>query len=121
MKTRSTHLSPEVGGAEEAGERVADEDQLVRRHDEALAPGHEDAGRLVALHAAEEHVDGVGQAGEVGQALGRVEGEQLRVLQRQGHGQSRGLGHLGEERRKRCFQCPQSNVELPFRAILVMD
>lgn len=60
----------------------------MRRHDEALPPGHEDAGRLVALHAAVQHVDGVRQAGQVSQALGGVEGQQLRVLQGEGHGQA---------------------------------
>lgn len=79
-----THLGPQVGRGQEAGQRVPDEDQLVRRHDEALPSGHEDAGRLVALHAAVQHVDGVCQAGQVSQALGRVEGQQLRVLQGQG-------------------------------------
>lgn len=91
-----THLGPEVSGGEEAGQRVPNKHQFVRRYNEALSSGHEDAGRLVPLHAAEEQVDGVRQAGEVGEALGRVEGQQLRVLQGEGHRQRRGRGQLHE-------------------------
>lgn len=92
--SHSRHLGPQVSRGKKAGQRVPDEHQLVRRHDETLAPGHEDARRLVALHAAEEHVDGVRQAGEVSEALRRVKGQQLRVLQREGHRQGGGRGHL---------------------------
>lgn len=92
----SPYLGPEVGGGEEAGERVPDKHQLVRRHDEALPPGDEDARRLVALHAAEEHVYGVRQAGEVSETLGRVKGQQLRVLQGEGQRERRGRGQLCE-------------------------
>lgn len=88
------YLCPEVGRSEKAGERVPDKHQFVRRHDEALPSGNEDAGRLVPLHAAEEQVDGVRQAGEVGKALGGVKGQQLRVLQGEGHRQRRGWGQL---------------------------
>lgn len=63
------HLGPQVSGGKKAGQRVTDEHQLVRRDDKTLAPGHEDARRLVSLYAAEEHVDGVRQAGEVSEAL----------------------------------------------------
>jgi len=49
----STHLGPDAGGGEKAGERVPNEHQFVCRHDETLSPGYEDARRLVALHAAE--------------------------------------------------------------------
>lgn len=69
------------------------------RHNETLSSGHKDAWRLVALHAAEQHVNGVSQAGEVGQALRGVEGEQLRVLQGKGHRQRGGGCHLNVKRR----------------------
>lgn len=90
----STCLGPEVGRAEKAGERVPNKHQLVRRHNETLSSGDEDAGRLVPLHAAEEHIDGVCQAGEVSEALGGVKGQQLRVLQGEGHRKSRRWGQL---------------------------
>lgn len=103
MGVFSPHLGPEVGRCEKAGERVPDEHQLVRRHDETLSPGDEDARRLVPLHAAEEHVDGVRQAGEVSEALRRVEGQQLRVLQGEGQGKWRGRGQLCRGERKLMF------------------
>lgn len=59
------------------------------RHDETLSPGDEDPRRLVPLNAAEQGVDGVSQAGEVRQALGRVEREKLGVLERQRDGKRR--------------------------------
>lgn len=86
----SVYLGPQVGRGKKAGQRVPDEHQLVRRHNETLASGHEDAWRLVALNAAEEHIDGIRQAREVSEALRRVEGQQLGVLQREGHRESRG-------------------------------
>ena len=103
MGLSSTHLGPEVSRAEKAGQRVPDEHQLVRRHDETLPSGDENARRLVALNAAEEHVDGVGQAGEVSEALRGVKGKQLRILQGEGHREG-GLVQLCEERcKKRCL------------------
>lgn len=98
----SAYLGPEVGRAEKAGQRVADEHQLVRRHDETLPSGDEDARRLVALNAAEEHVDGVGQAGEVSEALRGVKGKQLRILQGERHREG-GLVQLYEERWKKKY------------------
>ena len=81
------------------------------RHDETLPSGDEDARRLVPLHAAEEHVDGVCQAGEVSEALRRVEGQQLRVLQGEGHGKWRGRGELQKKRvRVRESHATESNM-----------
>lgn len=94
----STYLGPEVGRGEKAGERVPNKHQLVCRHNETLSSGDEDAGRLVPLHAAEQHIDGVCQAGEVSEALRGVKGQQLRVLQGEGHRKSRGWGQLYKER-----------------------
>lgn len=94
----STYFGPEVSRREKTGERVPDEYQLVRSYNEALSSGDEDSRRLVSLHAAEEHIHGVRQAGEVGEALRGVEGEQLRVLQGEGHWQRRGGGQLEQEK-----------------------
>lgn len=97
-KPFSAYLGPEVCRGEKAGERVPNEHQLVCRHNETLPSGDEDAGRLVPLHAAEEHVDGIRQAGEVSEALRGVKGQQLRVLQGEGHRESGGWGQLCEEK-----------------------
>lgn len=83
------HLCPEVSGAEKTSKRVPDENKLMRRHNETLPSGNKDPRRLVPLHATEQGVDGVSQAGEVRQALGRVEGQQLGVLERQREGKRR--------------------------------
>lgn len=72
----------------------------MRGHDEALPPSDEDARRLVPLHAAVERVDGVCEAGEVGEALGGVEGQQLRVLQGERHRQRRRRSQLYRETRQ---------------------
>lgn len=88
------YLGPEVGRGEKAGERVPDEHELVRRHDETLPSGDEDAGRLVPLDAAEEHVDGVCQAGQVSEALRGVKRQQLRVFQGERHRETRGWSQL---------------------------
>ena len=88
------HLGPEVGRGEEAGQSVPYEHQLVGGHDEALSPGNEDARRLVALHTAVQHVDGIREAGQVRQTLRGVEGQQLRVLQGERHRHGRGRAQL---------------------------
>lgn len=56
------HLGPQVRRGKKAGQRVPDEHQLVCSDNETLAPSNEDARRLVALHTAEQHIDGVRQA-----------------------------------------------------------
>lgn len=99
LRLFSTYLGPEVGRGEKAGERVPNKHQFVRCHNETLSSGDKDAGRLVPLHAAEEHVDGVCQAGEVSEALRGVKGQQLRVLQGERHRKTRGRGQLSRERR----------------------
>lgn len=96
----STYFGPEVSRREKTGERVPDEYQLVRSYNEALSSGDEDSRRLVSLHAAEEHIDGIRQAGEVGEALRGVEGEQLWILQGEGHWQRRGGGQLKKMRKE---------------------
>lgn len=65
-----THLCPEVSGAEETSKRVSDKNKLVRRHNQTLSSGNKDPRRLVPLHATEQGVDGISQAGEMRQALG---------------------------------------------------
>lgn len=99
----STYLGPQVSRGKKAGQRVPNEHQLVCRNNETLPSGDEDARRLVPLHAAEEHIDGVCQAREVSEALRGVKGQQLRVLQGEGHRESGGWGHLYEERWKLIF------------------
>lgn len=63
-------------------------------HDEALPSGDKDARRLVRLNAGKKYFDGVRQAGEVRETLSGVKGQDLRVLQREGHWQRRGWGDL---------------------------
>lgn len=93
-----TNLGPEVSRGEKAGERITNKHQFVCCHNETLSSGDKDAGRLVPLHAAEQHVDGVCQAGEVGEALRGVKGQQLRVLQGERHRQRRGWCQLFNKR-----------------------
>lgn len=70
LKNSYSYLGPEVSGAEESNKRVPNKHELVRRHNETLPPGHKNPWRLVSLNATEKGVDGVGQGGEVSQALG---------------------------------------------------
>lgn len=93
----SAYFGPQVSRGEKTGQRVPDEHQLVCRHNETLPSGDEDARRLVPLHAAEEHINGICQAREVCKALRGVKGQQFRVLQGEGNWESRGWGHLEEK------------------------
>lgn len=86
------HPVGHIGGGRLPGQRVPDEDQLVRAEDDELAVRHEDAGGLAGPDAGEEGVHGAEQGGEVLLALGGVEAQQLAVPGAHPGGGGVGLG-----------------------------
>lgn len=89
------HLVLDVLGLGLAGQRVANEDELVGTEDDKLAVGHKDLGRLVGADGGEEGIDSIGERGEVGLALLQVEEEELAVSRTQCPTAPRGAVVLG--------------------------